>query len=127
MGRVVRIEADLRDFFRALDILEGPGPETVSALDVALMEGFTQTQSSTHVITGSLKGSGRKSSEVAHQGWRGEISYGGPAPGFPRDPVDYAKYELQRGGAHDFFSSLPMLYRDFEQAMFATVKARMRA
>lgn len=125
MGKRVRIEADLKQFFRALDVLEGPGPETLQALDAALMGAFVQTQMATHIITGSLKGSGRKSSEPSRQGWSGEISYGGPSPGFPNDPVDYAIYEMRRGQAHDFFSSLPLIYGDFELAMFATVKARL--
>jgi hypothetical protein len=90
-----------------------PGFKVVNALEAVLQAAFLETQAATHIITGSLKASGRTSSDTSDAWvWEGEISYGGPlyrapAPGPPNDPVDYAIYEMARGGDHDFFAALP--------------------
>lgn len=90
-----------------------PGFKVVHALEAVLQAAFLETQAATHIITGSLKASGRTSSDFTDEKvWEGEISYGGPqyrdvAPGPPNDPVDYAIYEMARGGDHDFFAALP--------------------
>lgn len=76
-----------------------------------LATGFAITQARTHVLTGSLKASGKTSTDFDGDEWTGEISYGGalwktPAPGPPNNPVDYAIFEMARGGEHDFLAPL---------------------
>ena len=119
----LRIQADLDDFYDALRVLSGPGPETVIALDGVLSAGFAETQARVHVITESLKRSGRPKSTHDDDSWDGAIIYGGPSPGSVNDPVEYAEYERQRGGTHDYLSNLPLLHSDFEDALYASVRA----
>lgn len=123
----VHISAHMDDWFESLDAIFGPGMETVAALDAVLEVAFAETQSLTHVITGSLKGSGRTSSDTTEDEWKGEISYGGPSPGFPNDPVNYAKYEFGRGGSHDALRNVDLVHHDFIEAMYTSMNARMRA
>jgi len=119
----LHIHADLDDFYDALRVLSGPGPETVAALDGVLAKGFAETQARVHVITESLKRSGRPKSTHDDDSWDGAIIYGGPSPGSVNDPVEYAEYERQRGGTHDYLSNLPLLHSDFEDALYASVRA----
>jgi hypothetical protein len=90
-----------------------PGFKVVGALEAVLQLAFLETQAATHIISGSLKASGTTSTDTTNDWvWEGEISYGGqlhrsPFPGPPNDPVDYAIYEMARGGDHDFFAGLP--------------------
>lgn len=70
-----------------------------------------------HVITGSLRASGRTSSDVTGGVWYGEITYGGPSSGYPNDPVDYADYERARGGEHDFLRNRHMAQSRFQEAI----------
>lgn len=102
-----------------------PGFKVVGALEAVLQASFLETQAATHIITGSLKASGRTSSEFTDDRvWEGEISYGGsmyrePAPGPPppSGKVDYAIYEMARGGEHDFFAGLPAFDSAWENAI----------
>jgi len=119
----LRIQADLDDFYDALRVLSGPGPETVAALDGVLSKGLAETQARVHVITSSLKRSGRTETTRDDDSWDGSIVYGGPSPGSVNDPVEYAEYERQRGGTHDYLSNLPLLHSDFEDALYASVRA----
>ena len=96
--------ADIKD-------LAGPPHKPVGEMESVLSAAFAVTQAKTHVVTGSLKASGKTNSEFEDDVWTGEISYGGalwktPAPGPPNNPVDYAIYEMARGGDHDFFAPL---------------------
>lgn len=88
-----------------------PHFETTVELEALLRAAFLETQARTHIITGSLKASGKTASDFDGDVWTGTITYGGalwrtPAPGPPNDPVDYAIYEMVRGGDHDFFAGL---------------------
>lgn len=93
------------------------GYRTVGRLEATLHRAFEDTQERVHVVTGSLRGSGKTSSEFDGAGWAGVIEYGGSSSGFVNDPVEYAQYEMARGGDHDFFAGLP-LYE--EQLLEAT-------
>lgn len=106
----------------AKDLANPPDFETVGAMEQVLAVMFHNTQLLTHVISGSLKASGRTSSDYDGNTWEGEIIYGGPLfgtphPGPPHDPVDYAIYEMNRGGGHDFFRLLPSFDGAFQTAM----------
>lgn len=106
--------ADVRNLSNA------PSFRVIRGLERTLRNAFLDTQAKVHVITSSLKGSGRSSSEfVAPTHWEGHITYGGPSPGFPNDPVVYAIYEMARGGEHDFFRDLPMYDPLFVQAILS--------
>lgn len=117
----------LKDFDKYLDKLGSGGShyEAVGALEKVLRAAYLETQALTHILTGSLKASGRTQSNYTKRGggeWTGEIIYGGqlhrpPAPGPPNDPVDYAIYEMARGGAHDFFGTLPKYDPAFVKAL----------
>lgn len=90
----------------------GPHYKTTVELEALLRAAFSDTQVRTHVITGSLKASGKTSSDFDGDTWTGTIEYGGdlwkvPVPGPAHDPVRYAIYEMARGGEHDFFAGLP--------------------
>lgn len=117
------IRADFRECFEALSVLEGPGPETVEELTRVMDEAFVETQALVHVITGSLKGSGRVSFDQKDGEWSGEISYGGSSPGFPHNPVTYAKKEFGKGGAHDALRNIHLIHDDLSNAIFASVRA----
>lgn len=123
----LRISAHMDNWFDACDALLGPGEETVAALDAVLDAAFVETQFLVHVITGSLRASGRTSSDTSESEWSGEITYGGPSPGFPHDPVDYARSEFGKGGEHDALRNVDLVHHDFMEAMYATLHARMRA
>lgn len=118
----VRIFIDVDDWLDALDAHAGPGTETKQALNAVLQAGFEETQAIVHVITGSLKASGRTDTSADGNSWEGEIRYGGPAPGYAHPYVFYATEELNR---HDYFRNLHLLDFDFEQALYATVRARL--
>ncbi|MFA7264857.1 MAG: hypothetical protein WC054_00855 [Candidatus Nanopelagicales bacterium] len=122
----VYLYVDVSEWLDALDAHEGPGVETLAELSQVLAKGFEETQARVHVITGSLKGSGRVSNRRDESSWSGEISYGGPAPGYAHPIVRYAKEEFGRGEEHDAMSNLDLLRDDFLHAMGATVRARLQ-
>ena len=121
----VRVFVDVRGWLDALDAHEGPGEETVMALDAVLGVTFEETQQLVHVQTGSLKASGRMKATVRDSEWHGEISYGGAAFGFPHDPVTYAGEEFGRGGEHNALRNVDLTREDFLEAMTASVRARL--
>lgn len=89
----------------------GPPHKPVGKLEGVLAAAFAETQAATHILTGSLKASGKTDSDFDGDVWEGSITYGGvlwraPFPGPANDPVDYAIYEMARGGDHDFFAPL---------------------
>jgi hypothetical protein len=103
---VIRIDVDTSDVERELDRLaRGPGADgTTMRLESTFLRAFLGTQGVVHVRTGSLKGSGRVSTNFGGSQWEGTMNYGGPSPGFPHDPVKYAKPELARHGTHNFYA-----------------------
>lgn len=123
----VSFRIDMSEWTEALHAISGPGMETIAKLEEVMAEAFAESQAIVHVITGSLKGSGRTSFKVEGDQWTGEISYGGPSPGFPHDPVDYAGYEQERGGSHDFLRNTDLIHSDLEDALFESMRVRMRA
>ena len=116
---MIIIETDFSDVEKEFSRLEKlPDFKTQAALDAVLELGFKTTQTEVHVITGSLKLSGKKSSEVHEKThtWVGEIRYGGPSLGV-NNPVDYAIYEKARDAEHDFMKSLPALHPLYVEAI----------
>ena len=95
---------------------EPPDYKVIGALESALAAAFAETQAATHVITASLKMSGKTSSDFDGKEWTGEITYGGASAG-ANNPVRYAIYEMARGGEHDFFSGLPGTFSKFEDGV----------
>lgn len=105
-----KIDAELN----RLENILYPGSPMLVALNSILSQMLATAKAETHVVTGSLKNSGRKDSDYDENTWRGKIIFGGPSPGFPNDPVTYAKIEKNRGGpgsSHDFLRSA-YLYQD---------------
>jgi hypothetical protein len=96
------VDVEFGDIYQELDRLAEVDLETVVALEGVLAGMFQATQQYVHVITGSLRGSGNPESEFSDDKWTGEITYGGASPGFPKNPVTYARHEQGRGPGHDF-------------------------
>jgi len=95
----------------------GPTSADLLAFEVVLEDQFRATQAAVHVITRSLKGSGRSEFKMDNNSWVGDITYGGPSPGFIHNPVDYAEFERERDGAHDFLEPAERLSDGYIQAM----------
>lgn len=108
----------LRRIIDRLEKLGGPpGFKVVAGLEAALHAAFVDTQIKTHIITGSLKASGKTESDFnGDSEWTGIISYGGSSTGV-NNPVDYAIYEMARGGDHDFFRDLQLYDRQFAESI----------
>jgi hypothetical protein len=70
-------------------------------LDRVLRAGLAQAHADVHVDTSSLKWSGKTDSVLVGSVYRGTLTFGGISPGI-NNPVDYAIYELDRGGPHDY-------------------------
>jgi len=104
MGSKIKSQGlgEMIDHFKGL---QKPPVKTILALEQALASGFIATQAHTHVITSSLKFSGTTTSHFDGDTWEGTVEYGGPSTGV-NNPVDYAIYERQRGGEHDFMAPL---------------------
>jgi hypothetical protein len=77
-------------------------------LDTVLDATFAEAQALVHIDTGSLKDSGKKSSDTDPTKWTGTMRWGGPSAGV-NNPVDYAIYELRRGGPHDWLVNVHLL------------------
>ncbi len=128
-GQVTFLTSDgtLREIIGMLRHTAGPPSYHVTGkLEAALQAAFEDTQARTHIITGSLKASGKTSTDFDGELWEGEITYGGdlwsppvqpPGKGNPNDPVDYAIYEMARGAEHDFFSGIREYEDMFEDAI----------
>jgi len=98
----VKIEIDVSDPLRALQRIDGgPGTATMLRLEAVLTRQFQETQAFVHVVTGSLKTSGKINGQVRDGVWTGVISYGGSAPGAEHDPVRYAQIEAARTGGRE--------------------------
>lgn len=101
------------DWIADLKEWEGPPHKATVKFEALLQAAYVDTQARTHILTGSLKATGRAESDFDGEVWTGTIEYGGAlwrppmGPGPAKDPVDYAIYEMARGGEHDFFSGLP--------------------
>ena len=118
----------IKNWIAAISKTAGPPHKTTKLLEALLDAAFMETQAATHVITESLKASGKVSSDFDGDKWEGVISYGGPlwrvpTPGPPNDPVDYAVYEMARGGTHDFFAPLIAFDGRFEEAIMTHFQA----
>lgn len=98
-------------------LADGPISADLLAFEVVLEDQFRATQAAVHVITRSLKGSGRSEFKMDNNSWEGEITYGGPSPGFIHNPVDYAEYERERDGNHDFLAPVHGLSEGYIKAM----------
>jgi hypothetical protein len=101
--------------------MESPSFTTIGKLEAVWAEMFAETQIHTHVITGSLKASGHPDTDYDGAVWRGTITYGGPSTGI-NNPVEYAIYEMARGGSHNFFKSLPWYHEALKEAVKAAFK-----
>lgn len=114
---MIKIQSLLEGIEREIDRLaDGPTLKDLLEFESALATEFQFTQSAVHVITGSLKLSGKVSSEFSNNSWKGEISYGGPSSGI-HNPVDYAEIEREREGGHDFFRPLRGVSQSYVAAM----------
>lgn len=98
---------------------DGPTPLDYEKFDNVLLAQFAATQAKVHVITRSLKNSGKSKSSTGKNRWEGEITYGGPSPGSVHNPVDYAEYERERDASHDFLAPAPKMENYYIQAMQA--------
>lgn len=119
-----------------------PDARVVGELSKVLIEAFEDTQlkvhspgnpgGNTYIPTGSLLSSGKSSTDLTSGWeWSGEISYGetallphwhdwgkhGATGKPPHFDVEYAIYEMNRGGEHDFFRDLPLFDEKFLQAL----------
>lgn len=117
----IRIEIDMSEWFGRLDSMLGPTVAQTAALDAAMVSAFETSQSLVHVITGSLRGSGKVDTRVEDEEWSGEITYGGSSPGYPNDPVEYTHHEYGRGGEHAAFFDVGVVIalHDLERALTA--------
>lgn len=98
--------------------------ELTGPLTRVLQDAFADTQARvaspmnphvpTYEPTGSLFNSGHTDTHFDGEVWIGEIIYGGESA--PND-VDYAIYEMARGGIHDFFGGLPEFGERYLQAI----------
>lgn len=97
-------------------LIKGPTVKDLLDFETTLAEQFQATQARVHVITGSLKLSGKVSSDYSGNTWRGEIRYGGPSEGV-HNPVNYAEEERTREGNHDFLAPVIGLSSGYISAM----------
>lgn len=110
---MITITSDYSEVYAELDRLEAmPTSKTVVALDAALESSLEITRARVHVDTGALKASGDAEAKVLPGVWEGSFSFGDSVAG-----VDYAIYELARGGDHDFFSKVFLLKKLFVEAI----------
>ncbi len=114
---MIRIERASNDIEKEIDRLaDGPTLSDLLKFESVLANQFRATQAAVHVITQSLKLSGKMSSSSNNNKWMGDIVYGGPSEGI-NNPVDYAEYERERDGSHDFLAPAEALSDEYIQAM----------
>ncbi len=102
----VHIHVDTSDATRELDRLgDAPSTAALLRLEAILTAQFQATQQVVHIVTGSLRRSGKVDSRLRNGEWSGDISYGGAAPGAVHDPVRYAELEQQRAPGGRFYRS----------------------
>lgn len=103
----VKLSVDgLDEAQRELDRIKRIPLNAIGDLEKLASSAFGATQAAVHIITGSLKLSGKLSTNFDGKSWDMQITYGGAAPGAVFDPVRYAIYERARGGAHDFMAPI---------------------
>ncbi len=93
-----------------------PSPARAAALTLVGQRMFDGTQERVHVLTESLKNSGKYTVRWEGRAFIVRITYGGSSSGV-NNPVNYAIYEMARGGDHDFLADVTEYYDEFEQAM----------
>lgn len=99
---MIEIHSDWSDIKKEiLRLKQTPSYSDKRKLDRTLKQGLRMAQAKVHVITGSLKESGKSSSRLLGSTYRGTFEFGGFSPGV-NNPVDYAVYEQDRGGNHNF-------------------------
>ncbi len=124
-----------RDFRIEVDPLMGAWVRALSSFevdDVAVREWqavndvyFSRTQQYAHVLSGDMKRSGRQETRTAGRQIITETVYGGVS-GSQGRPVDYAIYEIRRGGSHDFIGrALNATATTFQQGLQDAVTAQM--
>ncbi len=114
---MIRIETLIDGIEKEIDRLaNGPTLQDYIRFEAILAVQFEATQRAVHVITRSLKSSGRIASNADSNSWEGTISYGGPSTGI-HNPVDYAEYERERDDAHDFLAPAKALESRYINAM----------
>jgi hypothetical protein len=119
---MVTIQSDWEPMLKELNRLEKVvNNPSRPKLDIILEKQFAKTQMDVHVITSSLKQSGKKSSTVRGRTWTGRISYGGASTG-PRPVVNYAIYERERTGSHDYMRGV----MDFHFQYVNTIKELLK-
>lgn len=117
---MIRIERLTNDMEKEIDRLsDGPTLVDLEEFENVLLSQYAATQMAVHVQTRSLKNSGKVSSNIGHNSWEGVISYGGPSAGSVHNPVDYAEYERERDGDHDFIAPAVALEGYYVRAMSA--------
>lgn len=117
---MIIIKSDYRDVYKELDRLDSmPDPKMVALLEGVLTTGLETARAKVHVQTGRLKASGTKKSRTNKNDWKGEFSFGNESAG-----VDYAIYEKERGGGHDFFNQVFLLKALFKQAIAKGLRRR---
>lgn len=104
----------LQEMIDSFNKMQKPPTKTIFALEMSLQKGFQNTQQHVHIITSSLKWSGTTTSNFDGETWEGTVTYGGPSKGI-NNPVEYAIYERQRGGEHDFMSPLEATESEMEK------------
>lgn len=100
---------------------DGVPIEYLLQFEIVLHEQFRGTQAAVHVITRSLKSSGKMSSSHSKSSWEGEITYGGASEGI-HNPVDYAEYERERDGVHDFLAPAEAIESEYQNAMMTYLR-----
>ena len=114
---MIRIETITDGIEKEIDRLaDGPTLKDILAFERVLAAQFAATQAKVHVITRSLKSSGKSASNYSQNKWEGTITYGGPSTGV-HNPVDYAEYERERDASHDFLSPAHTIESGYIQAM----------
>jgi hypothetical protein len=95
-------------------------PEAVEIWEQATEYFYGRTQEAVHILTGDLKASGEYEIEPNGTTVEGVVSYG-------NEDVDYAIYELRRGGDHDFLNGAFADTEDhFKEEFLRAIAAQVR-
>jgi len=117
---MIRIDRITNGIEKEIDRLaDGPTLVDIEKFENVLVSQYAATQTAVHIQTSSLKNSGKVSSRIGENKWEGEISYGGESAGSVHNPVDYAEFERERDGNHDFLEPAKKQDHYYEQAMKA--------
>lgn len=116
------IKSDWGPIKRELKRLRGiPSMSDKRKLDRVLRRGLSDAQSIVHIDTSSLYQSGKVDSALYGKIYIGDIEFGGFSGGV-NNPVDYAIYELERGGGHNFMRKTPDLHPLWIKAMISILR-----